>query len=190
MTTPVTRPTEADSEQSAERFERIKEYVSRNRRAAICGKDALFLIGMVEDNAADANYNDEERERFRKASVALASELREARQQATDAFDQLYSTNEAHNTLVAEISALRDQIKGMYGGLTQVEIDGLSDRLMAARRDALGQGAVAITWDDSSYFMAILLGLHQDEDEGCPVGDPDCTSRDDECHDACEAPAR
>lgn len=29
-----------------------------------------------------------------------------------------------------------------------------------------------------------------DEDEGCPKGDPDCLSRDDECHDACEAPTR
>lgn len=28
----------------------------------------------------------------------------------------------------------------------------------------------------------------EDEDEGCPVGDHDCTSRDDECHDAFEAP--
>lgn len=28
------------------------------------------------------------------------------------------------------------------------------------------------------------------DDEGCPVGDPSCTSRDDECHDACEDPRR
>lgn len=26
-----------------------------------------------------------------------------------------------------------------------------------------------------------------DDDEGCPVGDPSCVSRGDECHDACKA---
>lgn len=28
----------------------------------------------------------------------------------------------------------------------------------------------------------------REEDDGCPVGDPDCMSRSDECHTACEAP--
>ena len=40
--------------------------------------DVAFLIGMVEDNAADANHNDEERERFRKASVSLSRYLHDA----------------------------------------------------------------------------------------------------------------
>lgn len=34
--------------------------------------------------------------------------------------------------------------------------------------------------------FAIEARFTVDDDEGCPVGDPDCLSRADECHDACE----
>lgn len=169
-------PANAEDEQSAERFERIKELYDcvpdeQCTTAYPLGTvfaDIKFLIGMVEDNALDANRLD------------------------------------------TEVGELQERIKGIYGGLTQSEIDGLGDRLQDARLEALGGGPVSISWDDSNYFVAILLGLSRDEDdlcvhgktpgcdecatesdedEGCPVEDPDCTSRDDECHDACEAPA-
>lgn len=47
-----------DGELSAERFERIKEASAHDSRT-ISASDIRFLIGMVEDNAADANYSDE-----------------------------------------------------------------------------------------------------------------------------------
>jgi hypothetical protein len=45
----------------------------------------------------------------------------------------------------------------------------------------------------SAPEMAALFATAGDEDEaddGCPVGDPSCTSRSDECHDASEASTR
>jgi hypothetical protein len=47
------------------------------------------------------------------------------------------------------------------------------------------------TWgepDADGVVSHTAEGDEDDEDEGCPKGDPDCLSRDDECHDACEAP--
>jgi hypothetical protein len=45
---------------------------------------------------------------------------------------------------------------------------------------------------DRSVTESYLLDEEDDEDEddddGCPKLDPDCTSRADECHDACEHP--
>jgi hypothetical protein len=48
------------SEQSAERFARIKDKITDRRASEVSRSDVEFLIGMVEDNAADANRLDTE----------------------------------------------------------------------------------------------------------------------------------
>jgi len=35
---------------------------------------------------------------------------------------------------------------------------------------------------------AIALAEDEDEDDGCPVGDPECLGSSEDCHDACERP--
>jgi hypothetical protein len=41
---------------------------------------------------------------------------------------------------------------------------------------------------DAEEAEALRRLAEEDDDDGCPVGDPECTSRNDECHDACVAP--
>ena len=64
-------------ETSAERFTRIEKDVTQYG-CDLTREDAAFLIMLVEKNAAEANYQQEERERFRKASVSLSRYLSDA----------------------------------------------------------------------------------------------------------------
>lgn len=83
---------------------------------------------------------------------------------------------------------------GAFGWLMHVPTDNegwdyrLGTELPAIFDYAREAGADYIMFDPDADAVTDLK-VFEDEDEGCPVGDPDCLSGDGDCHDACEAPA-
>jgi hypothetical protein len=52
-------------------------------------------------------------------------------------------------------------------------------------RECDGDGVMVQCW---LYVHDSERAALADEDDGCPVGDPDCLGNNGDCHDACEAP--
>lgn len=90
---------------------------------------------------------------------------------------------------------------GAFGWIMHVPTDNegwdyrLGTELPAIFDYARAAGADYVMFDPDAGAVTDLevfpdaAGTAEDEDEGCPVGDPDCLSGDGDCHDACEAPA-
>lgn len=69
------------------------------------------------------------------------------------------------------------------------ELFAIFDHARAAGADYVMFDRDAEPVSDLEVFPEGEGATAEEEDEGCPVGDPDCLSGDGECHDACEAPA-